>query len=205
MKKFTLKILFIITLTALIFSFSIVASAAENPSDIAYEDTQFSDTGADSNPFQELYDFVLLNLDKLLSALTLIASLILAFAYKKGLLPFIKSTVSSITKSAKKLEGATNEAIVKTEETVNLLSDRFAYCEGSIESLAKSLEDISDKLLEIEKEGRYAEQLKNAMLTEVEMLYDIFMNSSLPQYSKDAVGEKISIMKKTISAGKDDE
>lgn len=205
MKKLTLKILFIITLTALIFSFSIVASAAEIPSDIAYEDTQFSDTGADSNPFQELYDFVLLNLDKLLSALTLIASLILAFAYKKGLLPFIKSTVSSITKSAKKLEGATNEAIVKTEETVNLLSDRFAYCEGSIESLAKSLEDISDKLLKIEKEGRYAEQLKNAMLTEVEMLYDIFMNSSLPQYSKDAVGEKISIMKKTISAGKDDE
>ena len=35
----------------------------------------------------------------------------------------------------------------------------------------------------------------------IDMLYEVFMHSSLPQYSKDALGEKVAEMKKSISLG----
>ena len=37
------------------------------------------------------------------------------------------------------------------------------------------------------------------MKAQVDMLYEIFMSSSLPQYQKDSVGEKISSMRKSLS------
>ena len=37
------------------------------------------------------------------------------------------------------------------------------------------------------------------MLAEVEMIYNIFISSSLPQYQKDKVGEAYSKMKEKLS------
>jgi hypothetical protein len=41
--------------------------------------------------------------------------------------------------------------------------------------------------------------MKTIMSAQVDMLYNIFMSSSLPQYSKDAVGERISEMKAALA------
>lgn len=37
------------------------------------------------------------------------------------------------------------------------------------------------------------------MQMQINMLYDIFMTSALPQYEKDAVGERISAMNKILT------
>ena len=41
-------------------------------------------------------------------------------------------------------------------------------------------------------------QLRLVVDTQIDMLYDIFMSSALPQYQKDAVGERIAKMKGAI-------
>jgi hypothetical protein len=43
------------------------------------------------------------------------------------------------------------------------------------------------------------------LLAEIDMLYEIFINSSLPQYSKDTVSERIVKMKKSLCHGDEDE
>ena len=72
-----------------------------------------------------------------------------------------------------------------------------------IDELSKNLDVIAERVKESEEERLAVNRLKTAMLTEVEMLYDIFMHSSLPQYSKDNVGEKISAMKKALGTGEE--
>ena len=42
------------------------------------------------------------------------------------------------------------------------------------------------------------EELRRVMLAEVEMIYGIFISSSLPQYQKDRVGEAYSKMKEML-------
>jgi hypothetical protein len=43
------------------------------------------------------------------------------------------------------------------------------------------------------------------MLGEIDMLYEIFISSSLPQYSKDAISERVAKMKKILLAGENSE
>ena len=43
------------------------------------------------------------------------------------------------------------------------------------------------------------------MLSQIDMLYEIFMQSGLPQYSKDALGERMAKMKKTLGVGEEDD
>ena len=47
--------------------------------------------------------------------------------------------------------------------------------------------------------------MKALMSAQIDMLYDIFMTSSLPQYQKDAVNKRISEMKEVRALDKDGE
>ena len=179
-------------------------TSSDTPSSLTENEEKgdvLSDTGADESLFQVMYDFTLENIDKFLSALAFIASLVLAFAYKKGLIPLVKAALSSLGGSVGKFEKQARGAIEKTEETVKLLSERFAFCENTATELSNSIELICERIREADEERAAIQSLKEAMLTEVELLYDVFMHSSLPQYSKDNVGEKISEMKKRLAGG----
>ena len=41
------------------------------------------------------------------------------------------------------------------------------------------------------------------MNAQIDMLYEIFMSSALPQYAKDRVGEKVAEMKAQLTDGED--
>ena len=190
-----LSLLFILTL-------SVTAFAAEEEFE---ESAAKGDTGADESPFSEIYSIICENTDKIFSALAFISSLILAFAYKRGALPLIKSGIAGIGKSAGELAEKSGEAIEKTEQTLSFLSERFAFCESSVESALASIEELGAKLESIEKNTDGSEKTKAVLLSQIDLLYDIFMQSSLPQYSKDAVGEKVTKMKKALAAGEENE
>ena len=187
----------------LLFSLTVPVFANESDAENTYADTEKVDTTRDISPFEEAYRFTIENMDKFLSALAFIASIVLAFAYKKGLIPLVKAALSKLGANVSNFEKSTSNAIEKTEETLRFLSDRFAYCENTIDELSKNLDVIAERVKESEEERLAVNRLKTAMLTEVEMLYDIFMHSSLPQYSKDNGGEKISAMKKALGTGEE--
>ena len=120
-------------------------------------------------------------------------------------MPLIKSGIAGIGKSAGELAEKSGEAIEKTEQTLSFLSERFAFCESSVESALASIEELGAKLESIEKNTDGSEKTKAVLLSQIDLLYDIFMQSSLPQYSKDAVGEKVTKMKKALAAGEENE
>lgn len=176
----------------------------ENDSKEAVITTEKSDTGADlnkENPFTEIYETAIANADKILSALAFVSSLALVFFYKRGLLPLLSKALTSIKNSAGGFETIAKEGAIKTEETLNFLLDKFAYFENSVNGVLEAVEKLDETMRENGEEKSDRKKLKSVMLSQVDMLYDIFMQSSLPQYSKDAVGERVAEMKAALSDG----
>ena len=139
--------------------------------------------------------------------MTLAGSLSLAVAYKKGLLPLIEKSLLSIGGAIAKIKDSTNE-YAKTNSALSQSIDK------QLESSATALNEIASKVNElsialeksIKDEGearREKEQLRIIIGAQIDMLYDVFMSSALPQYQKDEVGERIAVMREAIAANED--
>ena len=177
---------------------------AEAPMD-SEENCTADEVGAEDgkNPFEAVFETVKEHSDTIFSALTLIGSLVLAFTYKKGLLPALGASIGQIGDSVKKISDATEMSIVKSEGAIVDIDERIRDIGGLFERLEERMKDLNDKLAAVEEERERGETTRVLMRSQVDMLYDIFMTSTLPQYSKDAVGEKIAAMKKLIEKGED--
>lgn len=207
MKKFLLLIISLISVITLSLSLSVTVLAEDSVESGASDSAcpESSDENTDSSPFSEIYGLMLQNSDKIFSALAFISSVFLALTYRKGLIPTINTGLTAIKKSADAFENSTAESIVKTEQSLDFLTDKFALCISTLESMSKYIDELAVRLDCIEEEKKSASSLKNIMLSQIDMLYEIFMNSALPQYSKDAIGEKVSQMKKRIAVGEQDD
>lgn len=198
MKKLLLFGVCLIITIALTLSLSVTAFA----SDEAIETTE---TDTDGNGFSEAFNLVAENSDKIFSILAFVSSIAVALAYKKGLIPIINQGLSAMKKSADNFEAGAGESLIKAEKAIGFLTDRFVSCENTVDSISASLSQLSERLLNIENEKDERETFKTVMLSQIDMLYDIFMQSGLPQYSKDALGEKVAKMKKSLSLGENND
>ena len=205
MKKTLTLIIALAVVFALTLCLSVTAMASDNPVVNDIESGENGDTGStysEENPFKEIYEFAAENADKILSALAFLSSLFLIFAYRKGLIPIINKGLSAIGKSSGNFEVTAKESLLKAEKNLDFLSEKFAACENSVEIVSRSIDELTEKFDKIDGDIKATESLKLVMLSQIDMLYEIFMHSSLPQYSKDALGEKVAEMKKSISLGK---
>ena len=152
------------------------------------------------NPFAELYDMALGNADKIFSALAFIGTLLLAFAYKKGLLPTVSRAISSIAAITKAAKDETDKSIAEGDVRLTEVS---AGLERTVEILAAAENGISrieERLATVEKSDAQSAALKTVLSSQIDMLYDIFMASSIPEYQKEAVGRRVAEMRKELSA-----
>ena len=79
-----------------------------------------------------------------------------------------------------------------------MVTEKLALSERMLKESEEKLQDLDKKLSETMKTGDKTDELRCVMLAEVEMIYDIFISSSLPQYQKDKVGEAYSKMKEML-------
>ena len=197
-------------ITVLIIAISatagISASAAEIDTD-APLDTEAADPIEDNteeyNLFTEVYEDLCAYASEILCALTLAGSLTLAVAYKKGLLPLLESSLVTIGNAVTKIKENANENAEKSCEQTASIEHRLENATEVIDALAKRVETLGTALeesLSSEKDARREkQQLRTVMDAQIDMLYDIFMTATLPQYQKDAVGERIARMKEAIA------
>ena len=141
-------------------------------------------------------------LPEILSLITLSASLVLAFAFKKGLVPLLSSTLAKIGDSVThiKEKGDENGKIIDTFG--EKVSCRIEMLESLISDLSEKLNELAVSLDEAERRAGDREKLTTLINGQIDMLYDVFMSSSLPHYQKEAVGARIAEMREAI---KDDE
>lgn len=222
MKKFKgllITLIFTLFLTG-IFSFSAFAAEGYVDTDAEYgtvteADTELSEKEdehtdgeadrSEENVFDEIYLTVCDNLDGVFSILAFLASLILTFCYKKGLLPLVRGALTSLKNGVGSLEKEAREGIVRTEDAVAELKDGFKVYEGAVERIESAIDHATERIDALARGEAELSDLRKVLITQIEMLYDVFMQSSLPQFSKDSVCERIGEMKKAILTDRDGE
>ena len=186
----------------LILSFTLMGSVCASAEEITKSEVSVEDYENDANFFEKVYEEVMGYTSEILCALTFAGSIGIAFAYKKGLLPLVEGSLVAIGNAVTKIKESTKEnteissqlgesitgRLTETQELLMRLSERIGTLENT---LGGSIKSESDARLEMG-------QLRLVVDAQIDMLYDIFMSSALPQYQKDAVGERIAKMKGAI-------
>lgn len=185
----------LVTVLLVAFSLCFTVSASAEESTEATETTE-------ENVFSTVYEEISKYASEILCALTFAGSMILAFAYKKGLLPLVKGSLLSIGNAVSKIKEEAAENAEKGSKLGEDIGNRLDGAKTTLDALAEKVSDLDlilkEKLKSEDDLEREKEELKLIITSQIDMLYDIFMASALPQYQKDAVGEKIAKMKGAI-------
>ena len=160
-------------------------------------------TEIEKNPFESAFDTVKTMSAEIFCALTFIGSMILAWAYKKGLLPLLQGGLGAISTAVTKIKEKSEATEGATRELSATVAARLEKTEQALAKVTEGLQGLSDALDRLASDADDKERLKTVLTAQIDMLYDIFMTSALPQYQKDAVGERISKMKEAL--GKNEE
>ena len=193
MKKKT-KILIAFALSVIfIASFSVFSFASE--ADGA--------NGERESVFSLVYGFALENADKIFSLLAFIGAIILSFAYKKGLFPFVRKALSSLGAAVSSLREESEKNASLGNAFMEDLKNKLGASEAALENAEKRLSLLEEKISMANAVSEKSDQLRAVMLAEVEMIYEIFISSSLPQYQKDRVGEAYLKMKSALLSEED--
>ena len=196
--KTKLKYLIAILLVALLpMGLAVSASAEDGIPEDNIEAT------ATDNFFSRVYEEVTAYASEILCGLTLIGSLTLAFAYKKGLLPLVEKSLIAIGNAVTGIKESTKENAEASSAFGVNIEKQLSILEELLQSLAEKVNSLDRELLESlrnESASRLeAKELRLVVDAQIDMLYDVFMSSALPQYQKDAVGERIAKMKEAIA------
>lgn len=185
MKNIIKRILCVTMLTALVFSLAVFSVSAE-------DGVKKSD---DDSFFTEMFAEVKEHSAEIFSLLTLVGSCVLAFSYKNGLMPTLKKGVGGIGGAVNDIKDYT----VRTEKSVEELGrftkeelDGLARLLGGAES---TVSEIKERLSSLEDGAKRSKRLECVIEAELELLYNIFMFSSMPEYQKAAVSKKMEELK----------
>ena len=157
--------------------------------------------------FDKLYTEVSEYAGEILCALAFIGSVVLAFAYKKGLMPIVKSSLVTIGNAMSKMKDSVNKNAERGEEMNREIASGLDGAVKVIETLGERIDtlekSLTERLADKDETAREREALSIIMTSQIDMLYEIFMSASLPQYQKDAIGEKIAKMKGALAKNGD--
>ena len=141
------------------------------------------------------------NLTDILSALAFLGSVIIMLCYKKGLIPLVKDALSALASGVRSISEKTNEIDNGTSRLADELAKKIDELREKTELIEASAEKIMISEAEIKLSKEERERIYSVLECEVDMLYEIFMAAALPQYLKDNVGDRISVMRKKLSEG----
>lgn len=155
------------------------------------------------NVFALLYSMTADNADKIFALLSFVGTLVLAFIYRKGLLPAISSAVSKLCEAANLVAEQSDENRNKIEADTQALHNNICDVSSALTAISEVLAEIDERIKAIEQQGGETEAIKRVLTCEVDMLSDLFLTSSIPEYQKENVNKRISDMKRELCA--DDE
>ena len=159
------------------------------------EETTAPDGTAQTNVFSGVYAYFCEHASEIFSTLAFAGSMILAFCYKKGLLPIMSGALGKLSGTVGELRELAEKTSLSTDSNVSFVLEETKKTETALASLAEHIALLQKKLDENAAVTDECEKLRTVMDTEIDMLYGIFMASALPQYQKDLIGERVAKMK----------
>lgn len=200
--KFIKNLITLALCAVMILGFGTAASATSD-SAVTEETTTESaptDTAA-SNIFEELYTAMSEFSGEIASALAFLGSLIVALAYRRGLMPAVKSGIGAIGGAVSQLKDSAESHSKHQDELLEEFTERLCRAEDVLERFGRAIDEITEKTEDGQHAAEDRANMKALMSAQIDMLYDIFMTSSLPQYQKDAVNKRIVEMKEVVESG----
>ncbi|MBQ7363196.1 MAG: hypothetical protein IJW48_01970 [Clostridia bacterium] len=186
---------------------SVGAENADDGTESADGGAENADGGAEStdggNFFTAVFAAFRGYLPEILGTLTFIGSLVLAFCYKRGLLPLVKASLSALSGVVGEVKKKAEDGELISRELNNAVTERLGAAEAALSSLTGSLNELSDSLSAAEERSLDRAKLTAVLTTQIDLLYDIFMSSSIPQFQKELVGESVARMKEALSENED--
>ena len=205
-----MKRLLIVLIAVMLFiscGISVSASGVDKTEDVTentdtvYENNESSAENA--NPFAEVYAYVCEHADNIFSVLAFIGSIVLAFVYKKGLMPALSSALGNLRTSVKSISDTAEKTLVGSENAYTDFKSNMELISKGLDTLCISVAELDNRLSASEKAADESEKMKTIMSAQVDMLYSIFMTSALPQYQKDEVGARIAKMREVMGDDED--
>lgn len=208
MKKNKKTTIFLAALCVAAFALLGFTASAANEGGTADESTEIGDTGAgegyNKNLFEAAYELACENLDKILSALAFCGTLLVGFAYKKGLLPTLERALERLSDSVRSINEGAQKSAEEGEAFLTSLAEKLDAGRRALAQTQKELDLLHADLEKAERSADEAELLRAIMRTQAELLRDIIMTSSLPQYMKDKAGESFAQMAAKLTEAKDE-
>ena len=203
-KKRFLQLTVLMLLTFAILACSALVAGATNEAVVeevadANNSLHKTDTSEEQNIFSAMYDYAIEYAGEIMCALAFVGSAVIALLYKKGLMPMVKNgltviggAVGSVKSTVEKGEG---EAKAQTQRLTQMLE----MTGETVELFKDGLDRIEARLDALSTDAQEKRQLRVILEGQTELLYDVFMSSSLPQYKKDEIGERVKKMREIIA------
>ena len=190
------KIITLTILCLLLFSLLAVFASAEVEGGVAEEEALgFTDT---------VTSFITQNADTLLGLLTLGASFLVAFLYKTGLLPLLRSGLSALgdllgksRELTEQFTKETGEQVSRIEAYIAPMSDTLARSEEVLHAAEAKLSALEEALVKSEGERRKTSEV---LRTETELFYELLASVNLPEAQKDSMTESYYRLKRVLEA-----
>lgn len=173
--------------------------------DVTVTDEAAPDEEASATPFTDaLSAFFSESGGTLLSALTLLSSLLIALLYKRGLLPLVRSALSGIADTAEAAASATREFAGSAEEKLAALEEKNAplldmakQSADAVATVEAALSELSSRLQAAEQDRRKTAEI---LLTETTLFYEMLHAVNLPEEQKASMAESYYRLKRMLEA-----
>jgi hypothetical protein len=169
-----------------------VAAEADLPEENAVFDEKEADVPTE-NSFSRIYEFINENSDKLLSLCSFIGTLVIALLYKNGFIPGLKRATASVSEALNRIKEESERIAKGTQSNDVALEKLLDQTQKQIKAIEAMCDNPDRESLESERRV-----IRALMSEEVELLGDIFMSSSLPDYKKEEVGVRLNKLRETI-------
>ena len=167
--------------------------------EVEYEpDTESTAEETPKSGFDKAYDSIMENADKIFALFAFLASIVVGFAYKKGLLPLVKNALSAIASAVASIKEASAKAGEESAAALDSARDKLAHAEETVKLVADRMEALEAELERANEGARKNGELRIILSSQIDLLYEIFMSSSLPTYQKDLIGERVADMKREL-------
>ena len=196
-------VLFFLLLALTLTAFSVVAFASDTGAAVEATEDEGSTENGTETPAQEataneegdfftaLYQVYCENRGELFSLLSAVVSLVLVFVYQKGLLPVLRSGIGLIEGQVKGL-GEINRSSKEYNERVGEEALALATkMQSATEEMRTLTESLLSRTEEGEKRDKEFQRMRQCILWQAKLLGEVFLSSSLPEYSKERVGRVV--------------
>lgn len=180
-------------------------SAASEEAMQESEAAQGNGDGAEENIFAQIYNLALTYSGEIFALLACLFSAVMMLCYKNGILPLIKGGISALSQGVSVISGEAKKQSENSIGFADAIKDRVAFAEEALEKIGNSIDALEEKLETASKAKSEREVFLTVLEEEVNMLYEVFMAASLPEFQKDRIARSVSLMREKINGVSADE